>query len=261
MKLSNFIFVFVIFSFFCFENFPQSFIVKIQQQSLSDSLGREVYFRGLITNNLNDSLSLCLIRTKNILPNGWISSICFNNNCFTPQFDSVATTTDFGIKPIPPLSSMPVGLHVFMYNNHGISTVEYTFKNLKNLNDFQIVTLNASTIPLRIKNYSSLDINNFKLFQNYPNPMNPSTKISWQLPIRSYVTLKVFDVLGNEVTTLVDEEKDAGSYEVEFSLKEKGNPDAHKIEKQTIKSFSSGIYLYRLQAGNYNETKKMIFLK
>lgn len=85
----------------------------------------------------------------------------------------------------------------------------------------------------------------FSLEQNYPNPFNPGTKISWQSPVGSHQTLKVFDLLGNEVATLVNEEKPVGSYEVEF--------DASKL--------SSGIYFYRLQAGNFIQTKKMLLLK
>ena len=89
----------------------------------------------------------------------------------------------------------------------------------------------------------------FKLFQNYPNPFNPSTVISYQLPVTSNVTLKVYDILGREVATLVNEEKPAGSYEVEF------NPAL------SIKNPASGIYFYQLTAGDYTETKKMILLK
>ncbi|OGU77132.1 MAG: hypothetical protein A2W11_11295 [Ignavibacteria bacterium RBG_16_35_7] len=85
----------------------------------------------------------------------------------------------------------------------------------------------------------------FALYQNFPNPFNPTTVISWQLPISGYVSLKVYDVLGNEITTLVNEEKPAGSNEIEF--------DASGLP--------SGIYFYKLQAGNFVETKKMILLK
>jgi len=83
------------------------------------------------------------------------------------------------------------------------------------------------------------------LTQNYPNPFNPSTKIKYQIPELSFVTIKVYDVLGKEVTTLINEEKPAGSYEVEF--------DASRLP--------SGVYFYRLQAGSFIETKKMILLR
>lgn len=85
----------------------------------------------------------------------------------------------------------------------------------------------------------------FILEQNYPNPFNPSTKISWQSPVNGWQTLKVYDVLGNEVATLVNEYRDAGNYEINF--------DASKL--------SSGVYYYQLRSGEFIQTKKMIYLK
>jgi hypothetical protein len=83
------------------------------------------------------------------------------------------------------------------------------------------------------------------LSQNYPNPFNPSTTIKYSIAQFSNVVLKIFDILGNEIETLVDEEKPAGEYKVEFN----GT------------SLTSGIYFYQLKAGNYIETNKMILLK
>jgi hypothetical protein len=85
----------------------------------------------------------------------------------------------------------------------------------------------------------------YSLIQNYPNPFNPTTKISWQSPVNGQQTLKVYDVLGREVATLVDEYREAGSYEVEF--------DATNLP--------SGMYIYRLQSGSYSDVKKMILSK
>jgi hypothetical protein len=85
----------------------------------------------------------------------------------------------------------------------------------------------------------------FRLEQNYPNPFNPATVISYQLPVSGNITLKIYDILGNEVATLVNEIKPAGSYKVEFNAKD----------------FSSGVYFYRIQAGPFNQIKKMILLK
>ncbi len=90
---------------------------------------------------------------------------------------------------------------------------------------------------------------NFILYQNYPNPFNPSTGIQYTIGSRQFVQLKVYDVLGNEIATLVSEEKPAGTYEVEF------NPAS------SIKYPASGIYFYQLKAGNYIQTKKMILMK
>jgi parallel beta-helix repeat protein len=85
----------------------------------------------------------------------------------------------------------------------------------------------------------------FQLFQNYPNPFNPSTKINWQSPIGSHQTIKVYDVLGNEVATLVDEYKPAGMYNVQF----------------TMLNLASGIYFYQLKVGDIVQTRKMIYIK
>ena len=85
----------------------------------------------------------------------------------------------------------------------------------------------------------------FFLAQNYPNPFNPTTVISWQSSASSRQTLKIYDVLGKEVATLVDEIKPAGSYEVEFNA---GN-------------LASGIYFYRLKTGSFMQTKKMSLLR
>ena len=85
----------------------------------------------------------------------------------------------------------------------------------------------------------------FNLFQNYPNPFNPSTKIKFVIPKSSFVILRVYDVLGNEVATLVNEKKSAGNYEINF--------DASKL--------SSGIYYYKLVTGNFSQVRKMVLIK
>jgi hypothetical protein len=95
-------------------------------------------------------------------------------------------------------------------------------------------------------------IYSFQLEQNYPNPFNPSTTLSFVISHRSFVTLKVYDVLGNEIATLVNEELSAGEYEVELSAaSHSGN----------IRNLTSGIYFYQLRAGNFIQTKKMVYLK
>jgi hypothetical protein len=95
-----------------------------------------------------------------------------------------------------------------------------------------------------------LSPNVFSLEQNYPNPYNPSTTIRYEIPEQSFVTIKVYDVLGNEIATLVNEEKPAGSYEVEFNI--------FSDEGQNL---VSGVYFYKLQVGNFIQTKKMVLTK
>jgi len=88
-------------------------------------------------------------------------------------------------------------------------------------------------------------VNSYDLQQNYPNPFNPSTSISYSISENSKVQLRVYDVLGNEVATLVNEEKSAGSYNITFNAS----------------NLASGLYLYKLTAGNFTSTKKMMLLK
>ncbi len=86
---------------------------------------------------------------------------------------------------------------------------------------------------------------NFNLAQNYPNPFNPTTRISYTISKSSYTTLKVYDVLGNEIATLVNGQKPAGNYEVDFNAS----------------NISSGVYFYKLQSGGMVQTRKMVVLK
>jgi hypothetical protein len=95
----------------------------------------------------------------------------------------------------------------------------------------------------------------FILNQNYPNPFNPSTTISWQSKVDGRQTLKIFDLLGNEVATLIDEFKPAGNYEVKFSAK------GGSASGGNVSDLPSGLYFYRLSAGKFTETKKMLLLR
>ncbi len=96
-----------------------------------------------------------------------------------------------------------------------------------------------------INSKSTLRTLKFEMAQNYPNPFNPTTIINYSVSKRCLVMIKVYDVLGKEVKTLVNEERRSGNYSVEF--------DGSKL--------SSGVYFYRMQAGDFIETKKLILLK
>jgi 5'-nucleotidase len=123
--------------------------------------------------------------------------------------------------------------------------------------EFQVLSdyiINAQIISPEIKGnvVAGIQIKNeneipgeFRLEQNYPNPFNPITVIGWNIPIGNHLTLKIYNVLGSEVATLVDEYKPAGSYDVEWDAS----------------NYPSGIYFYQLKTENFLETKKMIFMK
>jgi hypothetical protein len=96
-----------------------------------------------------------------------------------------------------------------------------------------------------INNNELISPSSFNLFQNYPNPFNPTTKINFQIPQRGFISLKIYDVLGNEIATLVNEEKPAGSYEVDFEATD----------------FPSGVYFYQINVGSFIQIEKMVLLK
>jgi len=95
-----------------------------------------------------------------------------------------------------------------------------------------------------VKETSPLPLNSH-LFQNYPNPFNPTTTISFAISSRSFVSLKIFDIMGKEIATIISTEMPAGNYQRQWNAT----------------NVSSGIYVYRLQAGSFVETKKLVLLK
>jgi hypothetical protein len=107
----------------------------------------------------------------------------------------------------------------------------------------EITISNPNIVMLKVS--GQLAPGNYALEQNYPNPFNPATGIKYVVGSKQFVTLKVYDVLGNEIAALVNEEKPAGSYSIVF--------DGSK--------FSSGVYFYQIRAGNFVQTKKMILLR
>lgn len=122
----------------------------------------------------------------------------------------------------------------------GIYTVNAGFKNPNRRWDSVMVDISVTDIG---ENASNPIL--YKLYDNYPNPFNPSTKIKFSIPSSEFVTLKVYEVLGSEVATLINEEKPAGNFEITWNAE----------------SVPSGVYFYTLQAGNFVESRKMILMK
>jgi len=116
--------------------------------------------------------------------------------------------------------------------------------NKKDTVEFMITSLDGIMMTKQFI-FSYIGPKEFKLEQNFPNPFNPTTNIQYQLPQVAKVTLKVYDILGSEVATLVNEEQEAGYKEIQFNGV----------------NLASGMYVYRLQAGNYISTKKMLMIK
>jgi len=143
--------------------------------------------------------------------------------------------------------------HEHHYYANGVGMV----KNVRTLpvsevHTDDLVSYIATGVNDEVSNHTPSD---FLLSQNYPNPFNPSTIIKYATGSAQFVNLKIYDVLGNEVATLVNEEKSAGIHEVEFSTKGGSTSDGN------ANNLSSGIYFYKLQVGSFIETKKMILMK
>jgi len=128
---------------------------------------------------------------------------------------------------------------MFADSTDEIFSLKRTIQKIYN-NNYQFDSTSTSVVDQHISVPS-----NYLLYQNYPNPFNPNTTIKYQIPDLSFVTLKIYDVLGNEIITLVNKETQAGSYEIDFNAKD----------------LPSGIYFYKLQAGNIVETKQMVLMK
>ncbi len=160
----------------------------------------------------------------------------------------VTNVTGVNLSDIPPDST--VGSSTWGV----IHYVDSLFSNTFNLK-FEIMsdgwaywTDSTRAIVTGVNNKTPLPLA-FKLEQNYPNPFNPTTTIRYSIPKQSFVTLIVYDILGREIIKIVNEEKQAGNYQVEFS------------PVSGIQNLASGIYFYQIKAGDYVCTKKMILLK
>ncbi len=165
----------------------------------------------------------------------WITATETNNRGFTVQrstneeFENVAFVDGYGTT---------TETHVYSYSDRDVNngTCRYRLKQIDFDGSFQYSEVIEVTVP-------APDV--FVLDQNYPNPFNPSTKISWHVAVGCRQSIRVYNILGSEAATIIDEYKPAGSYEVEFNTSE----------------LPSGVYFYQLRVGNFIQTKKMILIR
>jgi myo-inositol-hexaphosphate 3-phosphohydrolase len=159
----------------------------------------------------------------------------------TLKITGVSNTDGIASYPYP-LPDYPLGVFAALDDDHAVAIVGWD-------------KIFEEIFPATGIEDEKKTLKSFELFQNYPNPFNPTTKIKYSIPFvqtghAPSVQLIVYDVLGNEIVTLVNEEKPAGTYEAEFS-----------VGQNSILSLSSGIYFYQLKAGTFVQTKKMLMLK
>jgi Secretion system C-terminal sorting domain len=197
----------------------------------------------------------------------------YNDDNFGLIIDSIYSVNHYGYKLNAVLNDTSIGYYI----TAGVDSVEL---NIGPKDSAKLVFSDPSLCPIckrmqkpdaftdtilihsdsKSNNYSYLEVegigyvaieglktvvNDYSLNQNYPNPFNPSTIINYSVPKESFVKIKVFDLLGREVKTLINENKTAGNYSVNFNAK----------------NLSSGIYFYTIKAGSFVQTKKMVLLK
>ena len=135
-----------------------------------------------------------------------------------------------------PLNALDKEIHIVLELHDSGNPSLYAYRR---------VIINVSDNTSIEKLESNMIPKTFKLHQNYPNPFNPETAFSYELPNNSFVTLKIYNILGQEVITLVDEKQPAGKYHLQWNAS----------------NFPSGVYLYNLHAGGFTEIKKMLLLR
>jgi hypothetical protein len=205
----------------------------------------EIIFDFEVVNISSQEQVVFEVRTINNLPQDWTSSLCFGQNCFPPNIDSVATNPPFPEPPLQPGDTLITSLHV-VTDQASIATayVQLQIGTFRHPDERIILNFTATTDPAVSVNEKN-EFNSYYLFQNYPNPFNPSTKISYKVGEPGLVQLKVYNVLGVEVANLVNEYKNAGDHSADFNAL----------------NLSSGVYFYSLSVNNFTQTRKMILEK
>ena len=205
--------------------------------------------------NLIDAYKQMIVKAhgKNIRIYG-ATILPFNGNAYYNQYSESCRNTvnqwirtkgnfdaciDFDKTMRDPLDSTRL---VSTYQNDGLHPDTAGYRKMGESIDLDLFSEDLST---GVNEQFEVRPTGFALLQNYPNPFNPSTTISFSLPSRSFVSLKVFEVMGKEVATIVSEDLPAGNYSREWNAA----------------NMSSGTYYYRLQTGAFAATKEMLFLK
>jgi hypothetical protein len=205
----------------------------------------ELVLAAEITNVSSSDQTVFLVRTINSLPENWTSSLCFDINCYPPTVDSVTTT-----ESLAPGATIEASVHFFPDGTvPGTANVQIQIGTMHNPTARTTYNLVASTEPNAVNDGSQV-IKEFEVYQNYPNPFNPSTRIKFGLAADSKVSIKIFNLLGQQVAELINGEYAAGRHEVNFNAS----------------ALSSGIYFYVINAAgkdgsNFTSTKKMTLMK
>ena len=163
--------------------------------------------------------------TSGLIIEGWYNSILKYSRSFSNIFSWEILTLNY---------SYINKIEIKLDSSASGSLTDYDFDNFTFRSNITSASVDSSLIP-----------QSYRLSQNFPNPFNPTTKIYYSIPKSNLVTIKIFNILGREVKTLLDEHENAGNYNVVFNAS----------------GLSSGVYFCRLQSGDFVSTKKMILIK
>lgn len=216
--------------------YSQSFsFVRTSPPIVYNSADSTLHSYATITNNTNSNITIHIVLSNIVQPQSWDTlAFCTWVLCYGPGTYVVDEVAPPGVQTEFYVYANPFGIQgsasCRITMSHGSTTVSQDF-------GFQ-------TVPIGIIQISSV-AKDFSLEQNYPNPFNPATKINFSIPKISFSKLVVYDILGREVETLVQEQLKPGEYEVDW--------DASK--------YSSGMYFYKLITEHYTNIKKMVLVK
>ncbi len=199
----------------------------------------EAKSHAVINNPYGVAESLRVVLVSSNVPSNWEGvGICDINLCYGTGV-TVATAV------YPPGNTTIYIYYAKLPGITGAATSTWRVERVSNPSQQSApVTFGTTTFPIGIQQISSI-VKEFSLSQNYPNPFNPNTKINFSIPKSDYVSLRVYDMLGREVSVLVNGQLTAGEYQADFNAK----------------GLSSGMYYYSLRAGEYVDVKKMVLVK
>jgi hypothetical protein len=225
--------------------YAQDIEVTVHRTHIDSTLGSEMVFDFEVVNISQYQQTVFEVRTINDLPTDWQSSLCFDETCFPPFLDSVATTSDFGTTlPLEPGDTLKSSLHVTALQNNGTATVQVQVGTFRNPTSRITIDFTATVNPVSVEE-EKIFVKDYFIEQNYPNPFNPSTKINYGLKKAGNVEISVYNILGNKVATLVNGFKSAGNHSISFNAS----------------NLSSGVYFYKIISNGFIETRKMILEK
>lgn len=221
----------------CEEGHAQSFTFVAVDTLMSAPVGSEIVFDCTIRNTSTNALTLRIIRTMNNLPQNWESAMCVTA-CYPPEVDTIITPQ------VNPGDTLPFSMHIYTLTNPGTGIVRVISSNAHDPADQRVLTFTGNGIPTGVHTTTNAP-NEFSLLQNYPNPFNPGTTIEFKTTASGFVSLKVFDLAGREVATLVYGELVPGTHRV-------------TLDGWTL---SSGVYICRLQMNDRLAARKLTLIK